>query len=57
MRSNQDIKNKIAEMKCELDALFIKRDATTKNWMFQEICLEICNLCEKIKLMEWVLNE
>ena len=44
-------------MKCELDALFIKRDATTKNWMFQEICLEICNLCEKIKLMEWVLNE
>ena len=56
MKSFDDVKEKLNEMKVELDELFRKRDNSDSNWKYQEYCLMICNHCEKIKLLEWVLN-
>jgi len=56
MKSKKDIELRLEVMKGELDNLFKLRDNSDKQWMYQEYCLQICSHCDKMKLLEWVLE-
>ena len=57
MKTEQQVREIIQELKTEMNEMFKQRDSCTKNWQYEECCNQICNQATKINLLLKVLED